>query len=86
MAERLSVTGIPQHLVHSSLTDTAVVLAWSLLGVVLTALGGLTATRANGKRARLFVGMALTLAGVAVVGSAVFYHNSLSQAVAPDLS
>ena len=31
--------GFAQHLVHASLADTAAVLAWSLLGVALTALG-----------------------------------------------
>jgi hypothetical protein len=77
---------LPRHLIHSNLTDTVVVLGWSLLGVVMTAPGGLTAARAKDSRTRLVIGMVLTLAGVAVVGSAVLYHNSLSQALAPDWS
>lgn len=84
--ERISLTEFPRHLIHPSLGETALILAWSLLGVVMTALGGLTAARADDNRARLIVGMALTLAGVAAVGSAVLYHNSLSQGLPPEAS
>lgn len=83
--ERLSLPGLPGHLIHPDVTITATVLAWALAGAVLTSLGGLTAARAKGKRTRLAIGMALTLLGVAVVGSAVVYHNSLSRAAGPNV-
>jgi hypothetical protein len=81
--ERLSLPALPVHLIHPSLSVTATVLAWALSGAALTALGGLTAARAKGRRTQLAVGMVLTLLGVAVLGSAVLYHNSLGQGVEP---
>lgn len=84
--ERISSTELPRHLIHSSLGQTSLILAWTLLGVAMTALGGLTAARADGNRARLILGMTLTLAGVAAVGSAVLYHNSITQGLAPEAS
>lgn len=78
--ERFSWPGFPEHLIHPDAGLTATVLVWALAGAVVTASGGLTAIRAKGRRTRLAIGMALTLIGVAVVGSAVLYHNSLNQA------
>lgn len=82
--KRLPLPDLPEHLIHPSLGTTLIVLLWVVAGGAVTALGGLTAARANGNYTRLAVGVALTLVGVVLVGSAVLYHNSLDQAVAPD--
>lgn len=82
--ERLSLPAPPQHLIHSNPGVTAAFISWAFIGVVITALGGLLAFRSQGNRTRLAAGMALTLAGVCVMGTAVLYHNSLMQAVAPN--
>lgn len=84
--ERLSTPHLPAHLVHPTAGVTLTVLAWILIGGIITAVGGLTASRAHGNKGRVALGMALAIAGVAVVGSAVVYHNSLNQAVAPHWS
>ena len=75
--EAFSLTRLPGHLIHPSVSVSAIILGWMLLGGAITALGGLTAIRAKGNRSLLAVGIALTLIGVVAVGSAVVYHNSL---------
>ena len=75
--ELLSLDALPVHLIHPDADVTAIILGWIVLGGVITAVGGLTAARAKGNRILLAVGMALTLAGIVTVGSAVVHHNSL---------
>lgn len=82
--KRLSLPDFPGHLIHPDLGVTMTVLLWAVSGGLITGLGGLMAARAKGNCTRLAIGMALTLVGVVLVGSAVLYHNSLNQTVAPD--
>lgn len=56
--------------------DTVSVLAWLLLGFLITGIGGWTAARATTRR-RVSAGMAMTLAGVIVFAAGILYHRSM---------
>ena len=56
--------------------STLTIITWLSLGVGLTALGGLTASRAKAAR-RVSVGILLTIAGFTVLVVGVWYHNSM---------
>lgn len=55
---------------------TVTVAGWLILGFIITAFGGWTASRAMTGR-RVATGMALTLTGVIVFGAAIWYHTSV---------
>ena len=55
---------------------TVTVIVWVTIGFVLTAIGGLMASRATSSR-RVVAGMALTLAGVVVLVAGIWYHKSM---------
>jgi len=67
---------LPTHLVHDTLEGTVAVIVWLLVGFILTALGGWTASRATTSR-RVSIGMALTLAVVIVCATGIWYHTSM---------
>ncbi|MGV0993285.1 MAG: hypothetical protein ACOYB7_13650 [Mycobacterium sp.] len=66
----------PEHLVHDTVQGTVTVIVWLATGVIMTAIGGLTASRAKSSR-RVSAGMALTLGGVIVLAAGVWFHKSM---------
>ncbi len=70
------VTALPVHLVHNSVGDSLTIISWLLLGFAITAFGGWIASRATTSR-RVSAGMALTLAGVIVFATGIWYHGSM---------
>lgn len=56
--------------------NTVTVIVWLASGCIVTALGGLIASRAKSSR-QVSAGMALTAAGVIVLAAAIWYHTSM---------
>ncbi len=73
---RWSKIPVPAHIVHEAAQNTAVVVAWLVVGFIMTAAGGLLASRAKTSR-RVSVGMALTALGVVVLAAGVWYHQTM---------
>lgn len=73
---RWSKIPVPAHLVHEAMQNTVVVVAWLAVGFIMTAAGGLLASRAK-TSGRVTAGMALTGLGVVVLAAGVWYHQSM---------
>ena len=67
---------MPVHLVHNAMQDTSTIIAWLVVGFVLTAVGGRMAGRADVGRRRI-AGTVLTIAGVIFIAAGVWYHQSM---------
>lgn len=56
--------------------NTVLVITWLAVGFIMTAAGGLLASRAK-TSGRVTTGMALTGLGVVVLSAGVWYHQSM---------